>query len=237
MGLEDKYDSFYKRKLEKENFTSIELTKWPRNRMEAIIFSIEIMNLRRESVLDVGCGNGQLLFQLKSKFSKLYGLEYSKDRLQQAIINLEGLPFTPFKGSAENLSEIEDCSIDCIVSADTIEHIPDVYKATDEMFRIIKPGGSLIINTPNIASIKKRLLLLFGRFPSTSQANEGLGNDILFDGGHLHYFTFRSLKMLLEKSGFTIEQVIGYGRFGRAQNFYPSLLSGGAQVVAKRPKI
>ena len=77
--------------------------------------------------------------------------------LEQAKINLADLPFIPVHGTAEDMNLIKSDSIDCIVSADTIEHIPDVYKATEEMLRVLKPGGSLIINTPNIASIKKRL--------------------------------------------------------------------------------
>ena len=131
--------------------------------------------------------------------------------------------------------QIESESIDRIISADTIEHIPDVYVAVAEMFRVLKPGGYLVINTPNIAFIKKRLLLLLGRFPSTSQANEGIGSDILFDGGHLHYFTFRSLRILLEKAGFEMTKKIGYGKLGKIHDIYPSLLSGGVQWVARKP--
>jgi hypothetical protein len=36
----------------------------------------------------------------------------------------------------------------------------------------------------------------------------------LFDGGHLHYFTFRSLRIALQKAGFAALRQIGYGRFG-----------------------
>jgi len=100
---------------------------------------------------------------------------------------------------------------------------------------VLRPGGTLVINTPNIAFLKKRILLLMGRFPSTSQPNEGLGSDILFDGGHLHYFTFRSLSLLLERAGFAVEQSIGFGKLGRLHNVYPPLLSGGVQLVARKP--
>ena len=149
-------------------------------------------------------------------------------------MNLADYEFVPIQGSAEDLGKIDTDSIDRIISADTIEHIPDVYAAVAEMYRVLKPGGTLIINTPNIAFAKKRMLLLFGRFPSTSQPNEGVGSDILYDGGHLHYFTFRALRFILEKAGFKVVKKIGYGRLGYIRNIWPSLMSVGVQWIAKK---
>jgi hypothetical protein len=79
-----------------------------------------------------------------------------------------------------------------------------------------------------------RAQLLAGRFPSTSQPNEGLGSDILFDGGHLHYFTYRSLRLLLERGGFRMVSRQAYGRFGFIHAVYPPLTSVGVQWVAAR---
>ena len=231
MGLSKQYDSFYKSALVKEALPSFQLHGWPKNRVEAVMHSVD----GGDSVLDVGCGNGLLLYQLRNQFKNLVGLEYSAHRLEQAKLNLSDNNFLPVLGSAEDMNEIISGSIDCVVSADTIEHIPDVYPASVELFRVLRPGGTLVINTPNIAFIKKRAVLLMGRFPSTSQPNEGLGSDILFDGGHLHYFTFRSLSLLLERSGFTIERSIGFGKLGRIHNIYPPLMSGGVQLVARKP--
>lgn len=231
MSLSERYDSFYKTALVKENLPEIHLDGWPRNRVEAILHSTG----RGDTLLDVGCGNGHLLYQLRHRFKQLVGLEFSAHRLEQAKINLSDSAFVPVLGSAEKIDMIASDSIDCIVSADTIEHVPDVYPAAAELYRVLRPGGTLVINTPNIASLKKRILLLIGRFPSTSQPNEGLGSDILFDGGHLHYFTFRSLSLLLERAGFSIEQSIGFGKFGRLHDFYPPLLSGAVQLVARKP--
>lgn len=230
MTLSDQYDKFYRTSLEREELNQIQLRGWPTNRVEAIIFS----SGSGDSVLDVGCGNGYLLYQLRNRFKGLIGLEYSAHRLEQAKINLSDVVFRPVLGSAEDMSEIVSNSIDCVVSADTIEHIPDVYVAVAEMCRVLRPGGVLIINTPNIAFLKRRILLALGRFPSTSQANEGLGNDVLFDGGHLHYFTFRSLSLLLRQAGFEIIESIGFGRLRRLNNFHPSLMSGSVQLVARK---
>jgi ubiquinone/menaquinone biosynthesis C-methylase UbiE len=228
--MKDKYDQFYHLSLEKEDLRDISLGRWPKNRIEAIM----AVKGEGETILDVGCGSGYLLYQFRHRFKKLIGLEYSQHRLAHAEINLEDFSFMPIQGTVEDLSAVASNSIDHLVSADTIEHIPDVYKAAEEMYRVLKPGGLLVINTPNIAFLKKRVLLMAGRFPSTSQTNEGLGSDILFDGGHLHYFTFRSLRLLLEKFGFKMVKKVGYGRFGLVHNFWPSLLSGGVQWVATK---
>lgn len=231
MSLRNQYDEFYKSELIKEFFQKLHLNGWPKNRVEAILHYAG----SGDSVLDVGCGNGHLLYQLTDRYQTLIGLEYSPHRLEQAKLNLPSDRFKPMLGSAEDISNLASDSVDCIVSADTIEHIPDVYQAAGELFRILKPGGRMVMNTPNIAFIKKRVLLLFGRFPSTSQPNEGLGNDILFDGGHLHYFTYRSLSLLLERAGFTIENRVGFGVLGRVHDIYPPLLSGGVQLVVRKP--
>ena len=231
MSLSERYDSFYRTSLQREQFADVHLAGWPRNRVEAIVAYAG----SGDSVLDVGCGSGYLLYQLRRRFTCLWGLEYSGHRLEQARINLQDLPFTPVQGSAESMTGIASDSIDCVVSADTIEHVPDVFLAAAELFRVLRPGGRLVINTPNIAFIKKRALLLAGRFPSTSQPNEGFGSDVLFDGGHLHNFTFRSLAMLLERARFRVESRIGYGRLGRLHHLHPPLLSGGVQLIAVKP--
>ncbi len=231
MELSNKYDQFYASELINEQLASVSATGWPRNRVEAIVAE----GGEGDRVLDIGCGNGQLLYQFKNAYNQLIGLEYSPHRLEQAKVNLEGLNFLGLQGSAENMSQIASDSIDRIISADTIEHIPDVYAACAEMFRVLTPGGYLVINTPNIAFIKKRALLLIGRFPSTSQPNEGIGSDILFDGGHLHYFTYRSLRIVLEKAGFQMVKKMGYGKLGKLHDIYPPLLSGGVQWLAQKP--
>lgn len=232
MALDAKYDEFYGGDARRGPMADVAVRGWPRDRVQAIVS----LPLSGASVLDVGCGDGALLYQFRNRFRSLIGLEYSSARLKVAESHLRGLDFRPVCGSAESMTEIATASVDCIVSADVIEHIPDVYLAADEMFRVLKPGGTLAINTPNIAFAMKRLRLLTGRFPSTSQPNEGLGNDVLFDGGHLHYFTYRSLTLLLERSGFVIERRIGFGRLGRLHDVWPPLTSVGVQLVARKPQ-
>lgn len=192
--MQNQYDRFYAAGLTREVIPSITVRGWPKNRLEAVV----VAGGEGERLLDIGCGAGHLLYQFRNKFKNLIGLEYSSHRLALAKINLAELSFTPLLGSAERLTDLAPDSIDQIVSTDTIEHIPDVYQAVGEMYRVLRPAGRLVINTPNVAFIKKRFQLLIGRFPSTFQPNEGISGDILYDGGHLHYFTVRSLRLILK---------------------------------------
>ena len=231
MSLDTKYDAFYAADGVRAAHTDVVLRGWPRDRVQALVH----LPLQGDSILDVGCGDGRLLYQFRHRFSRLVGLEYSASRLAAAQVQLRGLTFEGLCGSAEAMPRLPTGSIDAIVSADVIEHVPDVYLAADEMFRVLRPGGVLAINTPNIAFLKKRLRLLVGRFPATSQPNEGLGSDVMFDGGHLHYFTYRSLTLLLQRSGFVVERREGFGPLGRLHNHWPSLLSVAVQLVARKP--
>ncbi len=66
-----------------------------------------------------------------------------------------------------------------------------------EIKRVIKPGVTLVLITPNFRKLKNILILIFnGVFPKTS------GDPIGWDGGHLHYFTYRDIKYILTKCGF-----------------------------------
>lgn len=231
MSLDKKYDEFYLADAGRATHKDVALSGWPRNRLEAVVCT----PLQGDTILDVGCGDGLLLYQFRNRFKRLVGLEYSAARLEAAKTQMKGLAFEGICGSAEQMTMLPDASIDAVISADVIEHVPDVYQAADEMFRVLRPGGQLVINTPNIAFVKKRLRLLFGRFPATSQPNEGLGSDVLFDGGHFHYFTYRSLALTLERSGFVIDRRVGFGQLGRVHSFWPEMLSVGVQLVARKP--
>lgn len=229
MALNDAYDKMYQAKSEFQK-EEICLERHPKNRFEAAV-SVPGTG---DKLLDIGCGNGYLIYQYRNRYRQLIGLEFSPERLRHAKNNLENINFIGYTGSAEKMSMIEDESIDRVIGVDVIEHIPDVYESVFEIFRVLKPGGDLIITTPNVASFRRRLQLLFGRFPSTSQPNEGVTDEPMLDGGHLHYFTYRSLRLVLKKGGFAISNSMGYGRLGMLQNVMPSLSSGGILMVARK---
>ena len=93
------------------------------------------------------------------------------------------------------LAEASFAACSCL---DVIEHVPDPLRLLRELRRVLKPGGQLVLSTPNIRCFRHIVRLLFsGRFPRTSD------DDFVWGGGHLHYFTRKDMLGLLGTAGFT----------------------------------
>jgi len=127
-------------------------------------------------------------------------------------------------------------SFDVVTAGEIIEHIYDTDFFLEEIKRILKPSGSLIISTPNIATLGRRLMLLFGINPllETSLSNAA---------GHIRYFTKDSLERLLHKHHLqTIEftsDIINFTNSGQIKSrllaqLFPTL---GARLIIKAQNI
>jgi 2-polyprenyl-3-methyl-5-hydroxy-6-metoxy-1,4-benzoquinol methylase len=190
-----------------------------------------------DRLLDFGCGSGSLVLRAKDRFKEAHGIDISPSRIEEAkkkaierFGEVSNLHF-----SCYNINERIDAPddwFDVVTSIAVIEHIFDVYFAISEIHRVMKSGGILIAEVPNIAYIRHRIHLLFGRLPVTSSPHNW--QEIGWDGGHLHYFTKESFCTLLEECGFEILKVSGSGLFARFRNFYPALLTGDICVKAKK---
>jgi SAM-dependent methyltransferase len=210
MDLEKSYSNVYAN----EPLGNVELRigTWPKDRFEASVFFAGTGN----SVLDVGCGNGIVLYNLRDKFRELHGIELSKERVDTAKRSLQGLNATVVQGNIEVGIDYDDEYFDAVICSE---------------------GGRLLINTPNVASLYRRGELLLGRFPSTSASNEGFDTQSeseLLDGGHLHYFTFSMLEKLYRQFGYSRIERFGFGDRGRFHNTFPSLLSPSCQIVGTK---
>lgn len=211
-------------------------SRFPRNRWEALVY----LAPEGRRVLEIGFGNGIVLYNLRDRFEEIYGVEFSRVRCSKLTTELhdKGVPADCVVGNVEEGLDFPDGFFDVILWADVIEHVVDLWKAMAEVCRLLAPGGTLVTTTPNIAEIRNRLKLLMGRFPSTSGRQEGLAvrPGELFDGGHLHYFTFSSLENLYLKYGILPESRLGIGRLGHLHNIYPPLLSGAVCLVGRKPR-
>jgi ubiquinone/menaquinone biosynthesis C-methylase UbiE len=95
------------------------------------------------NILDVGCGTGKGQDAF-GRFGTVYGVDFSQDALQ--FCHQRGLDRIA-RADAEALP-LQSEKFDVVVTLDTIEHVPDDYKAIAEISRVLKPGGILLINVP-----------------------------------------------------------------------------------------
>lgn len=183
--------------------------------------------------LDLGYGDGSLMILAKKeKFKKVYGLDISENILNTAQKKIKE-DFFKTKSIYFKLADINEGIpfkknfFDAVCAVAFLEHIFNPDFIIKESKRVLKNNGILIIEVPNIAWLPYRLDFLLGRLPTT-------GNEIGWDGGHLHYFTFETVRQLLEQNGFKIVKESTSGIFMKARLVYPSLL--GANIIIKAKK-
>lgn len=182
-----------------------------------------------ENLLDVGCGNGSLIFKAKERFEEVYGIDISRSRIAEAERNaiekfgdLGNINFSV--GDINEGIDFPDGMFDTVTCVAVIEHLFDPYFVVGEIYRVLRPGGIFIAEVPNIAYMRHRVHLLLGKLPVTSSPFNW--KEVGWDGGHLHYFTKKSFRGLLKECGFMIVEISGCGLFAKFRNFYPALLTG-----------
>ena len=120
--------------------------------------------LKNSRVLDVGCGDGELIgFLFKNITQDIRGIEISKTNVQKCIS--KGL--TVIEGDAEkDLFQFSDSSFDFVILSQTLQAFLKPEKVLDELLRV---GKKAIVTIPNFGHWKVRLNLLFkGTMPVTA---------------------------------------------------------------------
>lgn len=140
--------------------------------------------LKPGSVIDIGCSKGFLLQLLKQQGFIPYGLEPSKDAIQFA---LKKFKIKIHQGYFDEFS-FRPNSYNNLTAIDIIEHVPNPYKTLKKMYKILKTGGVLVVDTPNIASL----------FYTISRSR-WMGFVLPF---HLYYFNPKTLSYYINKAGF-----------------------------------
>jgi SAM-dependent methyltransferase len=136
-----------------------------------------------------------------------------------------GLPLpSNVKSHVCNLDQdfsFENGSFDMVVALMVVEHLYDPFHSLSEIARVLKAGGRLILNLPNIASLKCRLRLLVGQMPITSSSDWFEKRE--WDGNHLHYFTITDTTRLAQLFGLQLAEILPVGRHQWLKRLLPSL--------------
>ena len=137
-----------------------------------------------QSVLDLGVGGGLFCQQLAKSGFRMTAIDFLPAGLRR--LHHEAPAVKLVQSSAESLG-LRDASFDAALALDVLEHIDD-HAATAELFRVLRPGGCLIITVPAFPALWS--------FRDTA-------------AGHRRRYRRQSLVQLLAAAGFTVERT-GY---------------------------
>jgi len=211
----------YEQKYRQSNYTLVKpvpVVRHPRDRFEMAALISSTSGGGR--YLEIGAGSGNLALTVLEKYDELVLTELSNVRVNElSKLFKDHAKVKVIQHNIDNDAlNYPDGYFDTIVMVAVIEHLIVPEIALKELHRVLKPSGRLIIDTPNIAKWTRRIKLFFGYFPSTASLDEGLlcydkkTPTDLYDDGHLHYFTFRSLSRLCITGGkFSKVEWFGYG--------------------------
>ena len=108
----------------------------------------QFAHIRPTSLLDVGSGRGYGDAMLLAVTEFIVGLDYDLESLRHAAGRYAGHRLHFMRGDAHSLP-FADETFDAVVSIEVIEHVEHPEKMASEMARVLKPGGCLILSTPN----------------------------------------------------------------------------------------
>jgi 2-polyprenyl-3-methyl-5-hydroxy-6-metoxy-1,4-benzoquinol methylase len=147
-------------------------------------------------VLELGCSSGYLAQQLRERGNTVVGVELDAEAAREAEQWCEQV----IVGDVESSTlPLEPASFDVLLCGDVVEHLRDPVAVLAKLRPLVKPGGTLVLSTPNIANWAMRLSLLAGRWRYTDRG--------FLDRTHVHLFTRSTLVEAVQGAGYRVERV------------------------------
>jgi 2-polyprenyl-3-methyl-5-hydroxy-6-metoxy-1,4-benzoquinol methylase len=179
----------------------------------------QALSAQRPTVLDLGCGNGVLAEELLSWGYDAIGIDPSASGIAQARRLLPSIPFHQATADPTALAQLQLTAFDAVVSTEVVEHVYSPRQWAAAAYASLKPGGVLICSTPYHGYLKNCALALSGKLDAHFTA--------LWDGGHIKFWSRRTLTALLQEAGF---QVVAFRGAGRWPWLWKSML-----IAARKP--
>jgi 2-polyprenyl-3-methyl-5-hydroxy-6-metoxy-1,4-benzoquinol methylase len=179
--------------------------------LEPIILDI-CARLRILKVLDFGCGNGSLSRSLHGAGMQVTGCDVDAGGIEIASACAEDIRYVLLQGY-EDPAKLQDNNFDAVVSTEVIEHLFFPRYLLRFARTVLKPGGYVIISTPYHGYLKNLALSLVNKWDFHHGA--------LNDGGHIKFWSRKTLTQLLRGEGF---QITGFYGAGRCRYFWKSMI-------------
>lgn len=206
------YDRYWQER--RKNLTTVKLTSFQKQRADLIAPYLN----RGDTVLDLGCGDGNMLTYLKEVRSiKPIGADIS----QQAIQSLSAKEIEVLSLDLNHLKETDDIpNVDFITGFELIEHLPEPESLIYKLQSKTKKG--FIFSFPNTGYYVHRLRLLFGKFPLQWRTHPG---------EHVRFWTVSDAKWWVKNLGFELEAIIPYEGLPILNRLLPSVFSRGIIII------
>ncbi|MBN1419549.1 MAG: class I SAM-dependent methyltransferase [Planctomycetes bacterium] len=147
--------------------------------------------LPRGTVLDAPAGEGALSAALRD-----FGFHVTACDIAEGFLP-EGIPFRRL--DLDDLLPFPDGTFDCVACVEGIEHVENPYRLVRDFARVLRPGGALVLSTPNVLGIRSRIRFFFGSHHRRFKGIE--------PGGHLTPLSYRELAYAFERAGLAIEAI------------------------------
>lgn len=165
-----------------------------------------------KSILDVGCGTGVISAKLAALGYEVIGLDASDDGVALARKAFPEIRFEKFS-VYDDLTQLLAEPVDLVVSCEVIEHLYAPRKFLHNITEILKPGGHIILTTPYHGYLKNFSISVLNGWDKHFTVD--------WEGGHIKFFSQRTLRKLLEDCDF---RDIRFANAGRVRWLWKSMV-------------
>ncbi|MDP1832904.1 MAG: methyltransferase domain-containing protein [Geothrix sp.] len=155
-------------------------------------------------ILDLGCGSGFLAKKLLDLGFDVYGADASTTGISLASQTHPGRFFVINSSIHALPRELQGRTFDTVIATEVIEHLYDPAGFIRFCHAILPLGGELILSTPYHGYLKNLALALAGAMDNHFTA--------LWPGGHIKFWSRKTLAALVDAEGFTVTRFMGSGR-------------------------
>lgn len=163
----------------------------------------ECARARPGRALEVGFGAGVYLPTLAESYREVVATDLDQAHLEYVRPLLVRYPNLRLETDDITASRLPDGSFDLILCSEVLEHIPDSTRVIAGIRRLIKPGGILVLSTPQRHSLME-LACKVAFMPGVIGIVRKVYGEAVFETGHINLTTERELVAALDSAGFKI---------------------------------